>query len=231
MPPTPCFLYAWPGLQAIEVIYRAIADALPEAVPASSGGCICSVVYWGRRRNGEPWADGAPHPVGQGAWAGGDGATAMYISQSATRLSPLEVWESRNPWIAEALALAEDSGGAGEFRGGLGLDLRFRLLEDVYITPVLERTKNPPWGLMGGTAGRPNDLIVTFPDGTTRSVPKATRFLVPEGATLEIRTGGGGGYGDPARRDPAAVRRDIAAGYVSLDYARRHHPDQIDPLA
>lgn len=92
LPPAPCFLYAWPGLQAIEVIYKAISTALPQAVPASSGGCIASVVYWGTREaTGEPWADGAPHPVGQGGSVHGDGSTSMYISQSATRLSPMEV--------------------------------------------------------------------------------------------------------------------------------------------
>jgi N-methylhydantoinase B len=150
----------------------------------------------------------------------------MYISQSATHLSPLEVWESRNPWMTEVMALAQDSCGPGEFRGGLGLDFKFRMLEDTYITPVLERTKNPPWGLEGGGEGRANNVIVHYPDGTTRSVPKATRFLVPKDTVLEIRTGGGGGYGDPAQRNRQAVLADLAAGYISSAFAETHFPAQ-----
>lgn len=225
LPPAPCFLYAWPGLQAIEVIYQAISKVLPKAVPASSGGCICSLVSWGTREaTGEPWADGAPHPVGQGAWDGGDGGTMMYISQSATRLSPMEVWESRNPWLIERMELAQDSCGPGQYRGGLGLDLHFRMLEDTYVTPVIERTKNAPWGLEGGGLARANNATVVHPDGSTVDVPKTTRYHVPKGALLKLSTGGGGGYGDPKLRDRQAVEADLRAGYISADFARRHYP-------
>ena len=225
LPPAPCFLYGWPGLQAIEVIYNAIAKALPKAVPASSGGCICSLVSWGQREaTGEPWVDGAPHPVGQGAWDGGDGGTMMYISQSATRLAPMEVGESRNPWMIERIELAQDSCGPGQYRGGPGLNLHFRILEDTYITPVVERTQNPPWGLEGGGMARANNAIVVYADGSSIDVPKITRFLVPKGALLKMETGGGGGYGSPSARTPEAVQGDLRAGYITEDFARQHYP-------
>jgi N-methylhydantoinase B len=228
LPPAPCFLYGWPGLQAIEVIYQAISKVLPKAVPASSGGCICSLVSWGTREaTGEPWADGAPHPVGQGAWDGGDGGTMMYISQSATRLSPMEVCESRNPWIIERIALAQDSCGPGQYRGGLGLDLHFRMLEDTYMTPVIERTKNPPWGLEGGGIARANNATVIYADGSTADIPKTTRYLVPKGAVLKLTTGGGGGYGKPGMRESDAVRRDLKAGYISPEFAALHYPHAL----
>jgi N-methylhydantoinase B len=228
LPPAPCFLYGWPGLQAIEVIYNAISKAVPSAVPASSGGCICSIVYWGTRQaTGEPWADGAPHPIGQGAWNGGDGGTMMYISQSATRLSPLEVSESRNPWITERMELAQDSCGPGRNRGGPGFDLAYKMTEDTFITPVVERTKNPPWGLEGGGLGRPNNCYVHYPDGRTVEVPKATRFLVPKGAVLELTSGGGGGYGPSAERSKDAVERDLREGYISDAFARKHYPHAV----
>lgn len=98
------------------------------------------------------------------------------------------------------------------------------MLEDTFITPVIERTKNPPWGLEGGCAGRANDARVRFPDGRTITATKATRLLVPKDAVLEIATGGGGGYGDPAERTPEAVREDLSADYISLAYAKRHYP-------
>jgi N-methylhydantoinase B len=225
LPPAPCFLYGWPADQAIEVIYKAIANALPDIVPSQSGGCICSVVYWGTRKaTGEPWADGSPHPVGQGAWNGGDGGTMLHISESATRFSPIEVWEAKNPWMMDRLALVQDSGGAGTWRGGPGVDFHFRMTEDTFITTVVERTKKAPWGLEGGGEGRANEVSVRFPDGHKISVPKTTRFLVPKDAVLELTTGGGGGYGDPALRPKEAVERDLKAGYISEEFARRSYP-------
>ncbi len=225
LPPSPCFLYGWPADQAIEVIYKAIAEAIPEAVPAQSGGCICSVVWWGtREKTGEPWADGSPHPVGQGAWKGGDGGTMLHISESATRFSPIEVWEAKNPWLMDRMALRQDSGGAGEWRGGAGVDFFFRMTEDIYITTVVERTKNDPWGLAGGGVAVPNDVGVRFPDGRYVSIPKTTRFAVPKDAVLELTTGGGGGYGDPKARPKEAVLADLKAGYISEAFARQHYP-------
>ncbi|SHF56928.1 N-methylhydantoinase B [Kaistia soli DSM 19436] len=224
-PPAPCFLYGWPALQAIEVIYNAISKALPKAVPASSGGCICSVVWWGRREaTGEPWADGAPHPTGQGAWDGGDGGTMLHISESATRFTPIEVWEARNPWLIECLALAQDSGGAGRHRGGAGLELHFRMLEETNITTVFERSKNKPWGLEGGGEGRANNARVRMPSGEVLDIPKTTRFVVPKGGVLELKTGGGGGYGPPSERPREMVEHDLREGYISAEFAARHYP-------
>jgi N-methylhydantoinase B len=224
--PSPCFLYAWPTFQAIEAIYGAVAQALPAAVPACSGGDICALSWWGRReRSGEPWVDGAPHPVGQGAHRGGDGASSLlHIGESATRFAPAEVWEARNPWLMERVELAPDSGGAGRHRGGLGVDFHFRALEDCWLTSAIERTKHGGWGIEGGREGRPNASSLRLPDGTRRSLTKVTRLRVPKGATFELSTGGVGGYGEPSERDAEAVRRDVREGYVSEAAARRDYP-------
>ena len=224
LPPAPCFLYGWPAVQAIEAVYQALSKASPEIVPAMSGGCICSLVHWGTREaTGEPWADGAPHPVGQGAWKGHDGGTMLHIAESATRFSPVEVWESRNPWLLEKMELAADSCGPGEWRGGSGIDFAFRMLEDTYVTTSVERTRNGPWGLLGGIGGRANDAVIHRADGSEEHKPKATRIPVPKGDLLSLRTEGGGGYGDPASRDPQAVRDDLADGYITEGHARRHY--------
>ncbi|WP_336801844.1 hydantoinase B/oxoprolinase family protein [Kaistia sp. MMO-174] len=225
LPPAPSFIYGWPGLQAIEVIYNAVASAMPTAVPACSGGCICSLVAWGHREeSGDPWADGTPLPTGQGAWNGGDGGIMLHISESATRFTPAEVWEHRNPWIVEQLALAEDSVGPGRWRGGPGLNLDIRMTEDNLITTVFERTLNAPWGLLGGKEARPNQCLATMPDGEQQLISKATHFHMPKGTVLNMRTGGGGGYGDPTERPVEAVLEDIAEGYISEAFARRHYP-------
>ena len=225
LPPSPCFLYLWPALQVIEVIYAALAKAMPQAVPASSGGDLCGLVWWGtREESGEPWADGSPHPVGQGGHQSGDGGTLMHISESVTRFSPIEVWEARNPWRIEKVEFAPDSCGAGTYRGGLGVDMWFHILEESFVTPHIERTKFPPWGLSGGLRGRPNWCEVRYPDGSRKKFAKTTRLRIPKGATVELYTGGGGGFGPPAARDPQAVRADLRAGYISDSHAREHYP-------
>jgi N-methylhydantoinase B len=227
LPPSPCFLYGWPAIQAMEVVYNAISHALPDAVPACSGGDINGIVWWGvREATGEPWADGSPHPIGQGAHARGDGASSLiHHAEAATRFSPVEVWEARNPWLLEKVELAPDSGGAGRHRGGLGVEMFFHLLEDSYATTVVERTKNAPWGLEGGRAGRPNAIALRTPDGERRPLRgKNTRLHLPKGSTVELYNGGGGGYGAPSERDPDAVRADIREGYVTEEQARRDYP-------
>src|SRR5258707_14819754 len=89
LPPAPCFIYGWAALQAIEVIYHAISKAVPSAVPAQSGGCICSSGWWGKREeNREPRGDRSPPPVGPGALYGGDGSPALALRSAGNRLSP-----------------------------------------------------------------------------------------------------------------------------------------------
>jgi N-methylhydantoinase B len=223
--PSPTFLCTWSALQAIEVIYDAVAKAIPEAVPAWSSSCLCALVWWGvREATGEPWADGSPHPIGQGAHVNGDGASLIHVSEAATRFSPVEVWESRNPWLVEQVELAADSGGAGRHRGGLGVDMSFQMLEDAYVTVVLERTTIGSPGLEGGCAGRPNSARIRYADATGRSLSKATRLSVPKGATIDLLTGGGGGYGRPERRSASAVARDLREGYVTAEHAARYYP-------
>lgn len=223
--PAPCFIYGWPALQAIEIIYRALADAMPEAVPASSGGCIVACVWWGQRpEDGSTWMDGAPHPVGQGAWKGGDGGTMLHIAESATRFTPIEVWETRNPWVVEQMALAADSGGAGEWRGGAGINFTFRMLADTYATTVFERSEFPPWGLAGGGEGRANLCELNIAGAERQNISKATGVLIPEGGRLEFFTGGGGGYGNPSDRPVESVRADLADGYITEGFAHEYYP-------
>lgn len=229
LPPSPCFLYGWPFLQAVEAIYNALAQANPLAAPAWSAGDILTFVWWGKRKKtGEAWADASPHPIGQGAHYHGDGTSAlMHNLQSGTRFSPIEVWEARDPWIVEQVALAVDSGGPGKYRGGLGVHFSFHILEDLYLTSVIERTKNPPYGLEGGGEGRRNSASITYPDGTTVPVAKGTRLRLPVGTTVDLHCGGGGGFGQPSERDPSSVIRDLREGYITEEHARRWYPHAL----
>ena len=221
--PAPCFLNGWPGLQVIEVIYRILSEKLPEAFPASSGGCLAAAVWWGKReKDGEPWADGAPHPVGQGGFYNGDGVTSMQHNSAGTRISPTEIWESKNPWLINKIELAKDSCGAGEFRGGLGLDLEFEMIEETFITTVVERTKNPPWGIKDGKAGRANNVQVIKKNGDKFFMPKKSGYKLDKGDKIIFLTGGGGGYGNPEFRKIEKIEYDLKQEYLSKKYVEEN---------
>ena len=221
--PAPCFLNGWPGLQVIEVIYRILSEKLPEAFPASSGGCLAAAVWWGKReKDGEPWADGAPHPVGQGGFYNGDGVTSMHHNSAGTRISPTEIWESKNPWLINKIELAKDSCGAGEFRGGLGLDLEFEMIEETFITTVVERTKNPPWGIKDGKAGRANNVQVIKKNGDKFFMPKKSGYKLDKGDKIIFLTGGGGGYGNPKFRKIEKIDNDLKQEYLSKKYVEEN---------
>ena len=224
-PPAPIYLYGWPAAQAIDAIHAALADAVPEVVRAGSGGDFCGMVWWGRRPDGTFWASGTDHVTGQGARSDGDGGPPlMHISFSGMRNTPVETLELRYPLLVERFELAADSGGAGRFRGGLGLDIRYRMLEDAWFTSPIERTRTPPWGLRGGEPGRPNLLRVLLPDGSEHVLRKTTARAVPAGSAIELEVGGGGGYGPASARDPISVQNDLRNGYVTEDAVRRLYP-------
>ena len=222
--PAPCFLNGWAGLQVIEIIYKILSEKIPNVFPASSGGCLAAAVWWGKRENNnEPWADGSPHPIGQGAFNGGDGITSMHHNSAGTRISPTEIWESRNPWLVNKIELAKDSCGAGKYRGGLGLNLEFEMLEETYVTTVVERTNFPPWGVNNGKAARSNNVILITKNGKL-NVPKKTGLKLNKGESIIFKTGGGGGYGDPIERSNKKILNDLKQEYISKEYVEKHYP-------
>jgi N-methylhydantoinase B len=207
------------------VIHKALAQALPEAIPAGNGGDLGSFLPWGTDERGAFWADGFDHLMGQGASHSRDGgAPLMHITGSGILSTPTEVIEARRPLLVEKAELARDSAGPGRQRGGLGVDVHYRALTDFHATLPLERMRLKPWGLQGGESARANRFMIRDPDGRTTDHLKVTRLFVRRGSVLQVHTGGGGGYGAPSERDPEAVLADLREGYVSEDRARADYP-------
>ena len=201
----------------------------PEIAPAWSGGDILTIVWWGNREaTGEPWADGSPHPIGQGASARGDGASALHAPSAVgdALLAGRGLGDAR-PLARRARELAPDSGGPGRFRGGLGMDFDFLVTEDLNITAVIERTKNAPPGLVGGREGRANGATARVPgrtpspcrEGDPRAAPEGHAHRAPLRRRRRVRR--------PSERDPAAVAEDLREGYVSEEHARRWYPHAL----
>ena len=225
LPPSPCFMFGWAGMPILEGLIKALGDALPDLVPAGSGADIMALIWWGNREGtGEPWAAGSWNPIGQGGSIHGDGSTAIHIALAFSRQGSMELWESKCPWLIESYELATDSGGAGENSGGCGVDLEWRLLEDCALTSTIEQTKHEVFGLDGGLPGRSNRAVMVTTDGKLKPFSKVTDLKVAKGSTVRLMSGGGGGHGDPANRDPVKVHADLRAGYISEEYARRYYP-------
>ncbi len=154
---------------------------------------------------------------GQGAHGTSDGTNTLSMPDNCSNV-PIEVVEYRAPVLFETKALITDSGGPGRFRGGLGQRLVMRSLADwpiLFVPSSIDRIKHPPIGLNGGLPGGHGAML----HNDAPLHPRATTTVQP-GDRVTIDAPGGGGYGNPAERDPAGVARDVAGGYVSSAAAR-----------
>jgi N-methylhydantoinase B len=217
-------LWSIPLPTVIDTILKALAPALPGRIPAGHKGDMGGCSIGGYRPDGRRFLlmnifgggwGGRPHEDGESA--------AVSICQGDVRSAPIELQEIQYPFLVEEFVLRTDSGGPGEHRGGLGVVLTYRALQDCVANINCERTKDPPWGLHGGRPAAINEAVVTRGDGSSESLRKATGVVLAAGDRLTFRTAGGGGWGDPQRRPRAAIEADIAAGYVSAAAAMRDY--------
>jgi N-methylhydantoinase B len=216
--PAPVTARAMTGHFVSSAVLLALADALPERVIADSGSCPgLRVALRGVNAYGGRFAQVLFPNGGMGARAHSDGLSATGFPTNAGGGS-VEVMESVTPLVFWKRELQQDSGGPGQFRGGLGQHIE---IESVSETPLdvstqFDRVDHPPVGVHGGMSGGRSRLILN----DTQTVPSKGRLLMHKGDRLSIDYAGGGGYGPPARRDRDTVREDVRAGYVSAAAAR-----------
>lgn len=228
-PTAPTNLYAKPLMTAVEAIIKAMAEVIPERLPAGSGGDLCSVLRYGFCADGRMWYEANIEGVGQGASKFADGESALiHIAEACSRNLPVELEEAKDPVIVERYELIPDSGGAGEFRGGLGVWRDYRLQADTRVISMIERGRSPHWGMEGGSPGLRNYAHVESSIQGTREIMKTPDMPMASGDLISIRAGGGGGWGDPILRDPQAVLRDVIEGYVSVEAAEREYGVTVD---
>jgi N-methylhydantoinase B len=210
----------------LDTIFRALGPALPERIPAAHKGDMGGYAIFGMHpKTGRRYV--CQNIIG-GGWGGRpfeDGPSAsVSICQGDVKNTPIELQELYYPLLYECQALRPDSGGAGKFRGGLGLEVTIKPLHEVYVNRNTDRIKCPPWGLLGGKEGQTNQTVIQC-KGKEDTLPgKFSHVLVHPGETITILTAGGGGYGDPSERNPRSVKQDIALGYVSTEQATKSYP-------
>jgi N-methylhydantoinase B len=202
-----------------EAVFAALVQAAPDRVTAAPAGTSGNFALGGfdpARNRGYVMYHITGGGYGGNARTDGlsYGCSTIGISKSA----PLEVMEQQYPILFEEYALRENSGGAGEHRGGMGLRYAVTLRRGTANASfVMDHGRFGPQGVLGGEDGAPNKIEIRYKDGRIEIPPhlsKAQNIRISEGDTIHIQTPGGGGYGDPAKRDPVLVARDKRRGYV-----------------
>ncbi|HEY3713661.1 MAG TPA: hydantoinase B/oxoprolinase family protein [Jatrophihabitantaceae bacterium] len=201
-------------LRLLGVLAGVLAKAVDGKMPADQETIRYTGVY-GADRDGQPYLMREVLGGGSGGRYYADGEDTIHVVPDSRNL-PTEFTESRFPFVVERLGLAVDSGGPGRLRGGLGYDKHIRMLADAHFMSIADRSILACWGVKGGRAGRPFSVTID-PGGPNERVVDALADaeFVRAGEVIRIRTTGGGGWGDPLDREPAAVLRDVRWGKVS----------------
>jgi len=214
-----------------EIVYRALAEAMPNRVIAGSGGTPATMnVFYGKRKDGSPWHSVIIRGGGMGASYLNDGHYVSIFPANGAN-TPVEILESDTPLIVEKRELLTDSGGPGKMKGGLGRRVVFRVPDDDYapLGPVnlgiqSGRYRYPAEGLFGGRPGSRAQFLVNGRPGDPYGLSQ-----IEAGDVIIMDAAGGGGYGDPLDREPELVENDVADGYVSIESAREDYGVIINP--
>ena len=228
--PAACAARALTGYRVVDAMFGALAQVVPDRVPAAGEGGNTVVSLGSYRDDGEPFII---VDMICGAWGGRpdkDGIEAITNPSQNLSNTPIETLESQHPVRVEEYALVPDSCGAGRWRGGLGIARAYRLLaREAVLQLRADRMKILPYGLAGGGAatGAINEIITAA--GEQISLPSKINRKMAQGDLIRHVQPGGGGFGNPLTRDPARVAADVWNAKISAAFARAHHRVIVDP--
>ena len=204
------------GFRALDAVNGALAQLIPDRVPAAGEGGNTLAVFGAERADGSRFIY---YELVVGTWGGtpeDDGNDGITNPASLAANIPVEVAESEFPIVIERYGLVPDSGGAGKHRGGLAVERVWRCLTpDTSLIVRSDRSAHPPYGLQGGGPGALSSNLLIHADGREEVLPSMFSTTIQPGDVYVHRTAGGGGWGDPAERDPQKHADDVADGKVS----------------
>ncbi|MFO7889899.1 MAG: hydantoinase B/oxoprolinase family protein [bacterium] len=230
--PAACAMWPTPTNVIPDLVLKALAPALPDRVRAGHfGDCMANFIYGTDPRTGKYYVCAEGDAGGYGGKPGEDGESALFcMNLGDTYNVPAEVVEVRYPWRVKRFELAQDSGGAGKFRGGLGVHRNYQIINHkAGLTVTTDRVKCcPPWGIFGGKEGKPSLTVIYRKDGKEERWRKISNLPIAPDEIISFQTGGGGGYGSPLERELEKVLQDVINGYVSLKRSREDYGVVID---
>ena len=230
-PPAAFATYYEVEIRLYDLIWRCLAPHLGDRLPAGHFGSICGTFIGGPHPDtGRHFTIVEPQVGGWGASAHRDGNSAMFSGfHGDTFNAPAEVAETRYGLYVDRLELNEELGGEGEYRGGRGIVLDYRVRSNgCFFTCAYTRNKHRPWALEGGLEGARNYAEVIRTDGSREEYAVVTALEVNEGDVIRIHTGSGGGYGDPRRRKRERVLEDVRSELITPECARELYGVDVD---
>lgn len=215
------------AIRVDNVLIGALAQALPDVMPACSGGIVIPIVF----AENDPDTGSSnvivvePAVGGMGARFGHDGVDGRDSSIANLANNPIETIEGNASLRIVEYGLRPDSGGAGQWRGGNGVAITFEILTDqaTILGRGMERFRFRPWGLAGGSAGAPAKTLLNAGTPDEKDLGKIDAVTVKRGDRFTILTPGAGGYGDPFRRDAGQVADDVRKGFVTAQAAEKRY--------
>lgn len=206
-----------------DCLLGALAKVLPERAMAACSGTMSLFTIGGiDPRKDKYYSYVETYGGGMGAVKNLDGMDGVHTNMTNTRNTPTEVMEMAFPIYVTKYGLIPESEGAGEFRGGLGLTREVVLLDhEACVTLSTERSFTDPWGLFGGKPGSHSECLLEAPDGSVTPLPARMTKILPANHKIVYRTPGGGGMGEPFKRDPKLVLKDTIEGFISPERAQK----------
>src|SRR6266446_1654381 len=233
--PAPTIARFCPGNQLADTVMKALAPVVPTQVSAGIGN-LRVIAFSGLRaqdarlRAPQHWVHMEIFEGSYGGRHGADGMDAVDTLYANTRNNPIEDIESHLPLRVERYELREDACAAGQWRGGLGAIREFTYLSDGGASVEGDGHKFKPWGFAGGRSGFTAELIMRRGEGGGVSLPSKVPYTKVRAGDRFVMVGpSGGGYGDPRRREPERVLRDVLDGYISVETAARDYGVVITP--
>jgi N-methylhydantoinase B len=208
----------------VDALFGALGPIVPARVRADGSGSR-SIVLGGRSTHaGKGYVQYEIIAGGAGARAVKDGASGITVNQSNARIAPVEIIESEFPTRVLRFELIADSGGAGQFRGGLGIRREYLNLADARFSIRSMKHVIAPEGCAGGRPGRTGDIWINPDTEQAKRLPtRYADYPLQAGDVFRLDTPGGGGYGDPLARTPERVLADVREGFVSVEAAEREY--------
>jgi N-methylhydantoinase B len=185
----------------VDVLLRALAQAIPDAIPAAASGTMNNLTIGGiDPRTGEPFTYYETIAGGMGARPGKPGVSGVHTHMTNSLNTPAEALEYAYPLRVRSYSLRPESGGSGQFSGGDGIVREIEVLTDCEVTLLADRRSRGPWGLSGGQEGAAGRAVIVRQDGSTEQMPGKFNTRLRRGDRVRIESPGGGGWGSPANR-------------------------------
>ena len=193
----------------VDVLLRALAQAIPDRIPAAAAGTMNNFTIGGIDPSGEPFAYYETIAGGMGARPNKDGVSGVHTHMTNSLNTPAEALEYAYPFRVKRYSLRRSSGGAGRFRGGDGIVREVEALTECEVAILSDRRKRGPYGLAGGSDGAPGRTLVLRGDGRVEELASKASARLKAGERVRIESPGGGGYGRSIRAGSKARRRKV----------------------